>query len=144
MGEEKVTLKEAQRLCIELFKQRAVCDAINERLKTEKEKLGLIDAKILSAFEEAGCEKQIVKGVGTVYLKDYVSYKTPKTMEQKQELKGYMGKDKWEAMTSINSRTLNSWANAEFEKAVEEGNHNFKIPGLEDPTMTRKVMTRKG
>lgn len=138
------TLAEVQALCVELFKQKAVCDTVNERLKEEKKKQEAIEAKIMAAFESSDCEKQAVKGVGTVYLKDYTSYKTPKTMEEKAALKEYMGEEKWEAMVSINSRTLNSWASEEFNKAIEEGNHQFKIPGLEDPTMTRKIMTRKG
>jgi len=141
--ENAQTLKEVQTLCLELFKCKAVKATIEARKKEENDKIAKLEFKIIQAFEDAGCEKQSIPGVGAVFLKNLTSYRTPKSDEQKALLREFMGAEKWDAMASINSRTLNTWANEEFEAAVEEGNHNFAIPGLDEPSLTMKVATRK-
>lgn len=95
--------------------------------------------KLYNLLQAAGKKSWEVEGVGKVSKYETFSFKTPKAPTEKQALAKYMqdkyGKDVFWEMFSVNSMSLNSWANQEFENDPSLA----KIPGLEDPVANEKI-----
>ena len=80
------------------------------------------------------------------------SYKTPKTVEEKQAFFEYYkaqgfddGQDPetagWEIL-GVNSAKLNSWCKAELERREEENDFGVEFPGLGEPSEVTKLSVR--
>jgi len=102
--------------------------------KKENFILGLLSAINRNSYEAEGLAK-ITKCVRT-------SYKVPKDTNNKKELFKYIedkyGDETLMGLVTINSMTLNSWANRE----IAEDNVSF-IPGLEAPTSNEYIQIRR-
>lgn len=72
------------------------------------------------------------------------SYKTPKSLEQKEAFFAYL-KERgiFDEMITVNSRSLNSYASSEIEAQYDVGNFDFTIPGLEKGEPTYKCSLTK-
>ena len=109
---------------------------LNASLKElEKSLLEKMEAEDITSFKnEYGLFSKSVRA----------SYKVPKTDAERQEFFGWL-KDKqlYEQYRTVNSQSLNALAKTEFEIAAEEGNIEFKIPGLQEPTITEYISMRK-
>lgn len=81
-------------------------------------------------------------GIGTVGYRIREQYTVPKNVIAKECLFKYIedkyGKDTLMGMMSINSQTLNSWANKEVESGEVQ-----QIPGLDQPTAQEIFSFRK-
>ena len=72
------------------------------------------------------------------------SYKVPKTDEERRAFFEYLKeKGTYENMRTVNSMTLNAWAKQEFEAAALDGDMDFRIPGLDEPTISEYISMRK-
>lgn len=72
------------------------------------------------------------------------TYRVPKSPEQREEFFKFLKeKGVYEQMVSVNSQTLNSFAKIEEKNALDEGNFDFKIPGLEKSVPRIKPIMRK-
>lgn len=72
------------------------------------------------------------------------SYKTPKTLEQKEAFFAYLKeKNIFDEMITVNSRSLNSYAAKEIEAEYDKGNFGFTIPGLEKGEPAYRCSLRK-
>lgn len=95
--------------------------------------------KLYNLLNSAGKKSWEVEGIGKVSKYETFSFKTPKSPIEKQALAKYMqdkyGKDVFWEMFSVNSMSLNSWANQEFDNDPSL----VKIPGLEDPVANEKI-----
>jgi hypothetical protein len=59
-------------------------------------------------------------------------FRVPKDLESKKMFFAYLeNKGVFDELISVNSNTLNSWAQAEIDAAEEAGNFDFQLPGLE-------------
>jgi hypothetical protein len=109
---------------------------LNDQLKELNEVITDLDLKIIAFLNEAQLKTFVVPGVGAVTKKDNFSFKTPKTMEEKQALFDYIkntyGEDVLMAKVGIDSRHLNAWAKEELENHQEDP--LFAIPGLSEPS----------
>ena len=95
--------------------------------------------KLYNLLAAANKTKWEVEGVGKVSKYETMSYKTPKDPDSKKALAKYMqdkyGKETFWDMWSVNSMTLNSWANQELENSPDL----VAIPGLELPVANEKI-----
>lgn len=100
------------------------------------------ESEYLALLKANGKEKYFVEGVGTLYIHTSESYKLPADTEAKLSLFEYIknkyGQDVLNAMITIHSAKLNSWANQE----VASGDV-MDIPGLDMPTVYEEVRLRK-
>lgn len=120
-----------------LWEQKQVVDELKDRLADESKKLTGLKLDALKAMEVMELDKQHVPGCGTIYRQKEFSVKVPKTPAEKEELfhwiAAHKGKDVLDNMLSIHSASLNSFYKSELEIAKEEGNVDFKIPGIDAP-----------
>lgn len=143
--QESITLEKFERLCIELFKQRAVVDEASEKHKIETNKMEELKSKILSFMEQNEKDKYPVKGHGLIYTVDRFTVPTPKSTDDKKKFFGYLEKKGiFLEMASVNSATLNSFYKTEMEIAIAKGNVDFAIPGIGEPSHVRTINLRKG
>lgn len=107
------------------------------------EKLSAIQAQLLEYMEHF--EKTSYKSKwGTIIAATQLSVKTPKDPDQKAKFFEYLAeKGIKDDLLSVNSKTLNSFYNAEFEAARSAGADEFSMPGIEPPTVYKKIQMRK-
>jgi hypothetical protein len=92
---------------------------------------------LIKSLEAAGLKSFKVDGLGTFGVVYKQTITTPKTIEEKRELFGYIldkyGQDFLDSIVSINHNSLNSFYNQEAEKSQDPA--LFHIPGLEAPSV---------
>lgn len=101
-----------------------------------------IEAQVIDALKANKRTKYQVDDLGTAYIISKEVYATPKSNDDKVRLFEYIagkhGADALLGLQSINSQTLNSWANKEAEAGV------MSIPGLDAPTLHESLGFKKG
>lgn len=142
--ENHIGLTQFDGICKQFFDQRATVQGIKDKLKEEQEKLDVLESQLLHIMEETNREKVHVAGHGLIYTVDRFTVQTPKSLDDKKRLFKYLtDKGIFFEMASVNSQTLNSFYKTEMEQAVSEGNVDFKIPGVGDPSHIRTLSVRK-
>jgi len=123
----------------------SLCVALKEKhgeLEKEKAKiwhqLEEVQLKLGMDLEALGM-REVKTSVGNFSFKDVQSYKVPKDDESRELFFKYLReKGVFNNLITVNSMTLNSFANQEEELALEEGNFDFQIPGIARGEVTRK------
>lgn len=140
---EEISTAELDALVHQMQKEWAEYEAANEVAKAARAKHDESEEKLLDLLKRAGKSKWQVDGVGTSYIINKYQYTTPKTADDKRKLFDYIAKEHGEAalmgLLSINSQTLNSFANKEKEEKPLAD-----IPGLGAPTHRESLGFRKG
>jgi hypothetical protein len=114
-------------------------------LKPMKERLDNLDSQILEHLTKLDMTSFKSKH-GTVVRSNRYSVQTPKTIEEKKEFFRWLnekGPEVYWSYATVNSQSLNALYKAELEVAKEEGNLEFKIPGIGEPTATPILSRRK-
>lgn len=134
----------------ELEKQVALIREKKDELAEIKAKQSTINQELYRLEQEAmalleSCEKVNYKGEdGTIYMQTIKSVKVPKDLESKKKLFDYIRSlGLYDELVSVNSQTLNALYRKEAEASEERGELMFKIPGLEDPTVSIKMGFRR-
>jgi hypothetical protein len=100
-----------------------------------------LEDRVIKALQTNNRSKYEVEGIAAVHIVSKESYTTPKTNESKMQLFEYIkqkyGQDALTGLTSINSQTLNAFANKESDLGV------MVIPGLEAPTVQESLSVRR-
>jgi len=99
------------------------------------------EALVINTLQSLKKSKYELEGVATVSISHRESYTTPKTIDDKNKLFTYIkekyGPDALMTMVSINSQSLNAWANKESDTGV------MQIPGLGAPVATETLSLRR-
>ena len=100
------------------------------------EELEALEMTAINALIEAGL-KSYPAPSGMLTVTYRTSVKTPKTPEEKESFYSYL-KDKgdYDNLISVNSMKLNSYYKEQMALAIERGDQDFKIPGIEGVTVT--------
>lgn len=143
---DKWTTLELENLIEEAFKAKELADRYQEQSDSHRGRQREIEKSIQSYLEFYGKDKYVAAN-GTVDVRTKLSFRTPKTEEQKRAyfdaLKSRYGEDiYWQQMT-VNSVSLNSFLKAEWENALQEGKE-FNMPGIESPTEFKTVHLKTG
>ena len=104
-----------------------------------------IEGKIMAKLKEAG-NTGYLSSIGRVDIRTSLSYKTPKEFDAKKKLFDYIkakGEDVYLSLLSVNSQTLNAWAKAETQSAIDQGIFPFSIPGIDEPISYETITFRK-
>lgn len=119
-----------------------------KELDAAKKRLNSLKLEALKVLEASDMPSIRIDGYGLVYKKRNFSITVPKELEQKKQLFDWIMEHKGEetlfALQSIHSSTLNSFWKQEFEHAVEVGDVDFKIDGLDEPSVYYSIEVRKG
>lgn len=116
-----------------------------EVLGPKRQRLAELEAKILD--ELTRLDKQSYKSnCGTVVRQNRYSVQTPKTIEDKAALFSWLkdrGEEVYYQYVGVNSQQLNALYKQELEIAKEEGNLDFALPGVKEPTLMVSLARRK-
>lgn len=138
-----ITLAEFDELCAKAVAVKAKLDELEAEAKVYSKELEAAKGSILSYMKHFEKEKY-VHGGATFYTQQRFTVSMPKSDEQRQEFFDYLKeREIFEETITVHSQTLNSFYKSEMEKAVEEGNVDFKIPGLEEPKLVEILVIRK-
>ena len=142
IASETITIEMMDKAIEELKTLRDLYDQKNDELKEISASVDKLTDHVIKLLENSGKKSYKVDGIASVSLGFRQSYKVPSTPEAKVQLFNYIknkyGEGTLLAMQGINSMTLNSWANKEFEQGV------MAIDGLDQPTVTPRLSVRKG
>jgi hypothetical protein len=105
-----------------------------------------LENKLVELLVAANKKSYEVDGVARVTVVNRTSVTTPKTPEEKEALFAFLekkfGREGLIAYQSVNSMTLNSLYNKEYEEAIEKGLEFEMGAVLAMPTITRKLQVR--
>ena len=119
-------------------------DSLEEEVKGLNEELRTIQNQLAVMMKEQGVTS-FKHADGTVVFTTRFTVKNPTDPADKEAFFEYLKqKNIFEDMVSVNSQKLNSWYKAEMEVAKNEGNFDFKIPGLGEPSALEIISFRKG
>lgn len=118
-------------------------EALEAEEKSLKEKYTAACAEILKTLELMGLDS--IKAHGYTFFKEVKSsVQTPKTVEAKKQLFEFLeSKGIFMEMVSVNSQTLNSLYKSLADEALQAGNIDFTLPGVEAPTPYTTLKLRK-
>lgn len=118
-------------------------DALEAQLKQKRELYKVACDLMLKAFDLLSIENIRMRGK-LFYKANNTSVKIPRTLEDKEKLFNFLReKGLFEQMVSVNSQTLNSLYKSLAEEALQQGNLDFKIPGVEEPTIYTTLKLKK-
>jgi len=112
-------------------------------IKPLKTELHQLDQRILATLKHHNKNNYRAR-LGMVSKAEKFSVKFPKNPDAKLELIGYMGQEQYIEMSNINYQTFNSWYKQKLDSATEEGDLDFKVAGVEEPTYVEYLQRRKG
>lgn len=145
MNEQQQEIPEDwQKLTKEAAELRQVIDQDKISLKNKESRLSEIQGQILRALEVT--EMDSIKAHGfTFYPETKSSVKTPKTTEAKKALFDFLEqKGIFHEFASVNSQSLNALYKTLANEALENGDLDFQMPGIEPPTEYTRLKMRKG
>jgi hypothetical protein len=139
----KITMEDFEELCKKTSVLKAKKDEHEEIVKGISSELEESKRKILSYMEHFEKDSYKSSGINFIVREDF-TVKMPKDLDKKKDLFGYLEeRGIFHELISVNHQTLNSFYNAEFEKAKEEGNLDFKVPGIDPPALLKILVLRK-
>lgn len=137
------TIAGLKQLSERLVLARESKDTIAAELKGLQEVIDDIEIKILNILKENALPS-FKSEFGTISIKNNKSITQPEDLAAKRALFGYLQEQGiFEEMVSVNSRTLNSWANKEIEAKESNGVFGWVPPGLKPPSEYQTLALRK-
>lgn len=131
----EVTTDELKAASLELRAAKTIYDDIKKKSNDAYAEYQQAQKKVMDLMEQADL-RTFITDAGRITLKSKMSVRTPKTVEQKEAVFGWinenLGPDALSAYQTINSQTLNSLYNQLNEQYAAEGKQ-LNIPGLEAP-----------
>jgi hypothetical protein len=131
-------------LVSQIFEKRKEKDKASDVVSGINKELGVLETKAIEVLKELDLKDYRAK-VGTITLKEKWSIKVPKTPEEKKLLFGYLTDNElFDTYATVPSVSINALFMDLWEQAKQEGRGaEFKIPGIEQPTMYEKLGVRK-
>ena len=140
-----VDLGQLDQLVIKMVEARAEYEKRKEALKPFSQAMDDAENAVLAALQAAKKSKYFVDGVGSVVKIAKLSYKVPKTIDEKKAVFDYIQETYGEtfllAEVSIHSTRFNAWARKEMEARSKDP--MFKIPGVDAPVSTEEIRFTK-
>jgi hypothetical protein len=140
-----ISLEEFQALGVKLWEEKAKLEELEAIASKQSKEVEALKAKVISCLEAAGLDKFAVAGFGTVFKTQRFTVTVPKDGADREAFFGYLeSQGIFRELITVNSQTLNSYWKKEFEAAVEQGNPDWKMPGIADPKHVITLGMRKG
>ncbi len=144
---ESIKLKDFESLIAETYALDAELDELKRTvIEPKRQRLEELERLVLQTLADHDMSSY-KSAHGTVIRSLRYSVRTPKSIEEKVEFFEWLnrekGRDVYWAMATVNSQTLNSFYKAEMEAAKEDGNFDFRVPGIGEPEATPILSRRK-
>lgn len=139
---EDITLQEFEDLCTRAYELKKDLDLLDLQKKSVNENLMQVQQKILIHME-AHNKKSYKTQHGTIVAATKFQVTLPKTPEQLEAFYSYLkSRGHFDNLISVNYQKLNSYYKQEMEAAVEAGNIDFKVPGIDEPKAFTQIQMR--
>lgn len=127
-----------------LLELKANKEMLEDKAKEASKIFEAASYDLLQVLEATGLDS--IKAHGYTFSpREEMSVKNPQTPEDKEAFFLYLKEQGlFENMISVHSRTLNSMYKSASEDALRRGELEFRIPGIEAPTVFKKLVIRKG
>jgi hypothetical protein len=133
----------AAKLATELVSAREAKEVVKKEMAELEVIIDRLEGKLLEVMKSQGLS-QLKGDFGTISIKNTKSIASPASLEDKLQLFEYLrGQGIFEEMVSVNSRTLNSWANKEIEAKEQQGIFGWAPPGLKPAMDFQSLSVRK-
>jgi hypothetical protein len=138
-----VTVSQLDELCEKFADLKKEADELDDILKEKNEKVKEIGTQIINFLNEF--KKPSWKtSRGNFIISNRFTVPTPKSPEDKQAFFNYLKqKGIFEDMVTVHSQTLNGYYRQEMDAALDAGDVNFSIPGIEEPKYVQTLSMRK-
>lgn len=138
-----ITVEELESAIQDCFDLKSVHDAKKDEASEAWDKYSEKQNRVRGMLESLN-KTSYKASAGTFSFSLTDSYKTPKTLEQKEAFFTYLKeKNIFDEMITVNSKSLNSYAAKEIELQYDQGNFDFTIPGLEKGEPAYRCSLRK-
>lgn len=142
----EVSTKQLDELVVALKKARQEYDIAKAIASDKNAHVDDLETQLVDLLTAAGKKSYEVDGVAKVTVTIKTSVTTPKTIEEKEKLFEFLekkfGREGLIAYQSVNSMTLNSLYNKEYEQAIESGTEFEMGSVLAMPTLTKRLSVR--
>jgi predicted nuclease with TOPRIM domain len=138
-----VTLKEFEELIESAYTLKREKDELEAKAEEVGARLSGIQNQLITYMEEF--DKTSYKSKhGLIVRAEKMSVKVPKDPSAKEAFFNYLAeKGIKDDILTVNSKTLNSFYNAEMEAARERGETDFSMPGVDPPSVYTVLQMRK-
>lgn len=138
-----MTNSEFKELVEKYGKLKAEIKHLDEQLSLVQEAARETERTLMAAMEELNLQNFAMDGVGTLYVQEKFSVKTPKLPEQKEAFFNYLRAiGEFDALISVNSQTLNAWYRSKMEEAALKG-QEFVADGITEVGTYKQVVLRR-
>ncbi len=140
---EETTVGELENLCSKIAEQRNICDEASSKLKTENQNLDALEIRLMETLSALN-KDNYKSNVGTFSITHRTSVRIPQG-DDREAFFGYLKEiGAFDALITVNSKTLNGWYSKQFEAAKDSGNvMDFRVPGLGEPSISEHLSFRK-
>lgn len=121
------SIKELTTLTNDLFNIKEEKDSLKAQEKSLNQAKREIEEKIKAIFDENDIQN-FSTAKGKIFERVRNTYK----LTSREEFIEHIGKDTWDTLATVNSRTLGSYCKNLQEAKEEEGDHLYEIPGIEE------------
>ena len=140
---EGVTFQQIQVMIKEFSDAKSDYDEASRQQKSCKEVMDNYGKRLLEVLKKHDV-KSMPSPYGHVITSVRWSWKTPKEKSAREAFFNYLKeKELYDEMITVNSQSLNAFCKSELETAKEEGNIDFTIPGLDEPSLSETISLRR-
>lgn len=146
MENENITMAELDAMGVEFITLDEKIKALEAEAKLLSEEKRKIGDKLMFVFKGSDKTNYQVGGKKLI-MSQRASVQTPKTFEEKKAYAKFLrekyGDELFWTQFGVHSQTLNAFYKAERDAAIDQGNIDFKIPGIGDETISYQLSVRK-
>lgn len=137
-------MEDLKQMLIQAAAYKSEIEELESKVDILKKPFNALCESIQKTLELMEVKKMSAQGYD-FKLEEKASVKTPKTIEEKQDLWKYLESIglAWEIF-SVNSSTLQSTYKALAEKALQDGDLDFELPGVGKSTSYTTLKIKKG
>ena len=140
-----VTMQKFDSMIMQYRTQRDLYEAKAEEAKRLKAEMSNTEGWLMACMKEHN-KSSYKSSIGTLIISKRFTVALPKTLDDKRKCFEWIleqeGQDSFDGMVSINSKTFNKYYKEHMEKAFDEGDVDFSIPGVEEPKHIEQFSVR--
>ena len=142
MSEVTEALSKINDLVTDLATLRGEKAAAEQEVKFINGKITAVEENIIAMLTEAGL-KTFDGTKAKVTITERISFRVPKDPDSRAAFFEYLrSRGVFDELITVNAQTLNKFCKTEEEVAVENGEIDFRIPGIETPTIYNDLTFR--
>lgn len=139
----QMTVTEFEDLLDKAYALKLEAQEIEEKKKAKEKELAEKNKVILEEFLRLDKTSYVGRRCQVIKV-ERPTVTIPKDPDQRDAFFAFLKKRKiFENLVTVNHQTLNAFYKTEFENAVEAGNHEFHIPGIDEPKIQQYITFRK-